>query len=161
MPVNARLKPAGADDPAIARYRLASVVGSRNVGESQNLLFQRAFRGDAESANTLIAQPGIDVNGRSVKGTTALHIAATGRQIDVIGALLQAPGIDINATTPLGDTAWTIAVSHGWNDVVKTLLDATDKAGNRLDIQVDDIKPMDRRPFSLPRFTGMPTPFGY
>jgi ankyrin repeat protein len=137
LPVSARLKPDGAGDPAIARYHYVSAIRPRNGAENQNLLFQRSFRGDVESVNFLVRQPGIHVNGRSATGTTALHIAATGRKIDVISALLQVPGIDVNATTPSGDTALTIAASHGWDDAVKVLIDATDKDGNRLDVQVD------------------------
>ena len=137
VPISDRLKASSVDDAAISRFNFSAPIKLRSLVDTQNLLYQRAFRGDAESVRTLLAQRGVDVNAPSACGLTPIHIAAVDGRVGVINELLQVPGMDINARNPDGNTPLAIACHAGHLEVVSALLNARDTGGNRISLDIN------------------------
>jgi ankyrin repeat protein len=79
-------------------------------------------RGDAAALRTLI-QKKAPVGGAEADGTTALHVAVTHDQLEIVQALLKA-GAPANAATRYGVTPLTLAATNGNAAVVGALLEA-------------------------------------
>lgn len=79
-------------------------------------------RGDAAAVRALI-QKKAPVTGAEADGTTALHVAVTHDQLDIVQALLKA-GAQPNAVTRYGVTPLALAATNGNAAVVGALLEA-------------------------------------
>ena len=76
-----------------------------------------------------LVDAGANVNlARKTYGLTALMLAASNQQLDIIQLLLSR-GADVNAVNEDGSTALMIAALKGYLEIVKTLLDAGAEAG--------------------------------
>lgn len=85
----------------------------------QDALCQGAFEGDIKMIGKAFAD-GVDINGTTTEGFTALMCASQGGRASVVDLLLQS-GANINATTKDGITALKLAEDKGHVEVVKVL----------------------------------------
>lgn len=93
-------------------------------GEEVTALGLAASQEHTDILNILLAQPGIDINGRDAVGYTALILAANHGHIDAVTALLAQPNIDVNARSVQanGTTALLVAAQNGHTQTVNALL---------------------------------------
>ena len=134
MSIRDRLKPASADDAALARFDFSSHVRPRTRAETEHLLRQRIYRGDVESVRILIGRPGMDIHKHIAGESIPLHLAVGLRHVGVMKELFNVPGIDINARNQEGNTPLSIASHLGFADVVRALVQAKDADGNRMNV---------------------------
>ena len=91
----------------------------KNVFEE---LIEAAQKGQIEKVKSLL-QAGVDVNGRTRNGRTALMNAAGRGHTEVVRALLDG-GADINVKTGTGVTAFMAAAVAGHSEIVELLKQA-------------------------------------
>ena len=82
-----------------------------------------AHNGNTETVKELLGADGIEVNEKTNKGSTALHLAANGGHLDIVRLLLAA-GVENNEKDHDGRTALHLAANGGHSDTVKLLLAA-------------------------------------
>lgn len=105
---------------------LCAATGLRAEDADDYPLIFAAGEGDGETVEKLLAS-GVDVNGKSKDGETALHVSAIRGDLRTVRALLVA-GAEVDARTPKGSTIymtpsmWT--VYHGHQEMFKLLLNA-------------------------------------
>ena len=100
---------------------------------SQSLsLLAAVSRQDTAQVN-LVLRNGADLDARSDKGETALHIAVTNHDTESVRALLKA-GIDIDAKDENGCSAFYQAMDMGMADIVQLLLDQRANTLRALDV---------------------------
>ena len=85
-------------------------------------LVEAVLSGDYTAARALVAA-GADVHTPQADGTTPLHWAARGNQVDITDLLLRA-GADANAANRYGMTPLSLACTNGSPESVALLLDA-------------------------------------
>lgn len=137
LSIRDRLKPASAEDAAVARFALPSHIKPRTQTQTERLLRQRIMRGDVESVRILIGRPGVDINGHIACQSIPLHLAVGFRQVDIIKELFKVQGMDINARNQEGLTPLSIACQQGSVEVVRALIQATDADGTRMNLNID------------------------
>ncbi len=113
----------------LAGLWLAAPSGPASAADDGAVPLIAAVRsGDAATARTLLARPGLDVNAAEHDGTTALHWAAQTGQADLVTALIRARA-DVNARNRYGIAPIWLAATNGDGAVVEALLRAGADAG--------------------------------
>jgi ankyrin repeat protein len=97
-------------------------VNARNDDNGWTVLMVAAAFDHLEVVAELLAQPGLDVNGRGEDGRTALHVAAERGHDRVVALLVSHPGVDPNLKDDLGRTALALAAFDGSPETVAQLL---------------------------------------
>jgi ankyrin repeat protein len=95
-------------------------------GDGETAVHIAAAVGHAEVMATLLAVPGVDVNGLASEGWTPLCLASHAGHRSVVAQLLAAPGVDVNAQCTGGLTALHLATIGGSVEVAQLLLSAQD-----------------------------------
>ena len=80
-----------------------------------------ATKGDARAVLQL-AEQGVPVNNRDIRGTTPLWHAASQRHTDTVRVLLATNAVDVNAASVANRTPLFWPAAHGYVEVVKLLL---------------------------------------
>jgi ankyrin repeat protein len=70
----------------------------------------------------LLLQSGVTVNEKRADGATALHVASSTGNVDVVSVILAANGRPDGALPSSGDTALIVAVREGYEEIVDLLL---------------------------------------
>jgi ankyrin repeat protein len=111
---------------------LIGIAGAASVNDIE-ALYEAAGDGDANKVTALL-DSGVDVNGRSAKGSYALNNAAVENEVEVMKILL-ARGADPNVRNSQGDTPLICATKYagGKAATVKLLVES----GTDLTIQDD------------------------
>ena len=86
-------------------------------------LVEAVKQGDRSAIETLLGQPGLDVNAPEPDGTTALHWAAHRGDLDTVNRLVRA-GADVHAANRYDIAPIWLAAQDGHGAVVETLLRA-------------------------------------
>ena len=99
--------------------------------EGETALLAATRQGHIAVVETLLRQPGIDVNKAGKKGDTALHVAAREGNLNIVRALLACPEIRVNQVAEDGMTLLHNAIGRGL-DVLRELLSVRDLNINEL-----------------------------
>lgn len=81
----------------------------------------------------LLLQRNAIVNARDAVGDTALHLAISNRQPDVVNTLLNAPGIDVFAANAKGMTPFAVALERRDAGVCYQIVQMAPRAGEQMD----------------------------
>ena len=101
---------------------LILVLATAGRAAADERLVEAVLSGDNTAARALVAA-GADVDTPQADGTTPLHWAARGNQVDITDLLLRA-GADANAANRYGMTPLWLACTNGSPEIVALLLDA-------------------------------------
>ncbi len=127
---NARLPDAQFYYEEPGKFRSDGFLGTTTLVLPRSLLDCASQEGNKDLAELLIAK-GVDVNAKSQKGITSLHMAASGfhqgkakkkKEIEGVAKLLIAQGADVNAKTSEGSTPLHKVANRGWEDMAKLLI---------------------------------------
>jgi ankyrin repeat protein len=97
-------------------------VNDRNDDNLWSSLMLAVATDRIDLVQRLLEEPNIDVNARSDRGQTALHLAAEGGNRRVVQLLLEQPELDVNAKDDRGWTPLTIAAFGNRIEALRSLL---------------------------------------
>jgi len=106
-------------------YKLIEKGANVNITDNHGMtpLMYAAERGHLTTVQALLSAPGIDMNAKSLIGTTALHMAANYGKDEVVKALIN-KGATVNITDNHGTTPLMYAAIRGHRTTVQALLSA-------------------------------------
>ena len=90
--------------------------------ELNNKLLSAAINGDIRKVKESIAN-GVNVDARDEKGKTALHWAAQGENVDVVGVLIE-NGVNVNVKNKNNETAAEMALRCGYHQIAELIDDS-------------------------------------
>jgi len=115
--------------------RFRKTRSKRGGGKNEQLLLEWSEEGTVSGAGmqSLLKQPGIDVNARNRYGITPLQFAIKNGHTEIVAMLLDA-GADVNTKNNDGHTALILASENEHTEIVAMLLEK----GADVNMKVDD-----------------------